>query len=153
MGSPISGLIAGAALQQLAFLDVLVCRKHGGGLKTKVFRKATNTTQILNFNSNHPISHKRCCVRTLYKRVEAHCSEPEDKVAELQYLRRVFKANGYPRNFVNQCLRKRDERRNATGPKFWRALPYVKNVSEATETRTEVLKRGLPNTDWTCWFR
>nr|VZI40223.1 unnamed protein product [Spirometra erinaceieuropaei] len=69
---------------QLAFLDVLVCRKDCGGLKTKVFRKATNTTQILNFNSNHPICHKRSCVRTLCRRVETHCSEPEDKVAESQ---------------------------------------------------------------------
>ncbi|BHF67101.1 hypothetical protein SprV_0301012500 [Sparganum proliferum] len=69
---------------QLAFLDVLVCRKGCGGLKTKVFRKATNTMQVLNFNSNHPISHKRSCVRTLYRRVETHCSEPEDKIAELQ---------------------------------------------------------------------
>ncbi|BHF80897.1 hypothetical protein SprV_0702402500 [Sparganum proliferum] len=85
---------------QLAFLDVPVYRKDCAGLKTRVFRKATNTTQILNFNSNHPISHKRSCVRTLYRRVETHCSEPEDKVAELQYLRRVFKANGYPRNFA-----------------------------------------------------
>ncbi|BHF62901.1 hypothetical protein SprV_0200588900 [Sparganum proliferum] len=116
---------------QLAFLDVLVCRKDCGGLKTKVFRKATNTMQVLNFNSNHPISHKRNCVRTLYRRVETHCSEPEDKTAELQYLRRVFKANGYPRNFVNRCIRKRDERPNRTDTKSWRALPYVKNVSEA----------------------
>nr|VZI10050.1 unnamed protein product [Spirometra erinaceieuropaei] len=46
---------------QLAFLDVHVCRKDCGGLKTKVFKKATNTTQILNFNSNHPICHKRNC--------------------------------------------------------------------------------------------
>nr|VZI48361.1 unnamed protein product [Spirometra erinaceieuropaei] len=104
---------------QLAFLDVLVCRKDCDGLKTKVFRKATNTMQVLNFNNNHPISHKRSCVRTLYRRVEMHCSEPEDKMAELQYLRRVFKANGYPRNFVNRCIRKRDKRPNRTDTKVW----------------------------------
>ncbi|BHF79201.1 hypothetical protein SprV_0602232000 [Sparganum proliferum] len=115
----------------LSFLDVLVCRKDCGGLKTKVFRKATNTRQVLNNISNYPISHKRSCVNTLYRRVETHCSEPEDKIADLQYLRRVFKANGYPRNFVNWCIRKRDERPNRTDTKSWRALPYVKNVSEA----------------------
>ncbi|BHF80279.1 hypothetical protein SprV_0702340300 [Sparganum proliferum] len=116
---------------QLAFLDVLVCRKDCGGLKTKVFRKGTNTMQELNFSRNHSISHKRNCARTLYRRVETHCNEPEDKIVELQYLRRVFKANSYPHNFVNRCIRKRDERPNRTDIKFWRALPYVKNVSEA----------------------
>nr|VZI42373.1 unnamed protein product [Spirometra erinaceieuropaei] len=69
---------------QLAFLDVVVCRKDFGGQKIKVFRKAANTMQILNFNKNHPISHKRSCVRTPYRHVEAHCSEPEDKIAEQQ---------------------------------------------------------------------
>ncbi|BHF66839.1 hypothetical protein SprV_0200986200 [Sparganum proliferum] len=128
---------------QLAFLDVLVCRKDCGGLKTKVFRKATNTTQDLNFNSNHPISHKRSCVRALYRRVETHCSEMEDKVAELQYLRRVMRANGYPRNFVNQCIRKGHQRPNPTGPKFWRALPYVKNVSEAVSRLLTPLGVGV----------
>ncbi|BHF82690.1 hypothetical protein SprV_0802582900 [Sparganum proliferum] len=104
----------------LAFLDVLVCRKDCGGLKTKVFRKATNTTQVLNLNSNHPISHKRSCVRTLRRRVETHCSEPEDKIADLQYLRRVFQANGY---FVDRCIRKRNKRPNHHDTKSWRALP------------------------------
>nr|VZI09929.1 unnamed protein product [Spirometra erinaceieuropaei] len=88
----------------LALLDILVCRKYCGGLKTKVFRKATNTVHVLNFNSNHPISYKRGC---------------------------VFKANGYPRNFVDRGIRKMDERPNSTDTKVWRALPYVKNVSEA----------------------
>ncbi|BHF66938.1 hypothetical protein SprV_0200996100 [Sparganum proliferum] len=87
---------------QLAFLDVLVCRKDCGGLKTKLFTKETNTMQVLNFNSNHPINHKHSCVMMPYRRVETHCSEPEDMIAELQYLRRVFKANSYQRNFVNR---------------------------------------------------
>ncbi|BHF65487.1 hypothetical protein SprV_0200849900 [Sparganum proliferum] len=116
---------------QLAFLDVLLCHKDCGGLKIKMFRKTTNTMQVLNFNSNHPISHKRSCVRTLYRRVVTHCGEPEDKTAELQYLRRVFTANDYPRNLVNRCIRKKDRRPNLTDTKFLRTLPYVKNVSEA----------------------
>ncbi|BHF83043.1 hypothetical protein SprV_0802618400 [Sparganum proliferum] len=128
---------------QLVFLDVLVCRKDCGGLKTKMFRKATNMTQILNFNSNHQISHKRRCVRTLYRRVETHCSEPEDKVAESQYLRRVFRENGYPRNFVNRCMRKRDERQNRADPKFWRAIPYIKKVSEAVSRLLAPLGVGV----------
>ncbi|BHF62108.1 hypothetical protein SprV_0100508900 [Sparganum proliferum] len=103
---------------QLAFLDVLVCRKDCGGLKNKVFRITKNTMQILNFNSNHPISHTRSCVRALYRRVETHCSEMEYKVAELKYLRRAMRANGYSRNFVNQCIRKRHQRPNPTGPNF-----------------------------------
>ncbi|BHF75731.1 hypothetical protein SprV_0501882700 [Sparganum proliferum] len=63
---------------QLVFLYVLVCRKDCGGLKTKLFRKATNTTQVLSYNINHPISHKRSCVGALYQRVETRFSELED---------------------------------------------------------------------------
>ncbi|BHF75013.1 hypothetical protein SprV_0501810600 [Sparganum proliferum] len=130
---------------QLAFLDVPVCRKDCGGIKTEVFRKATNTTWILNFNSNHPISHKRICVRALYRRVETHCSEMGDKVAELQYLRRVMTANCYPRNLVSYCIGKRQQRQNPTGSQFWRALLYVKNVSEAVSRLLPPLGVGVAN--------
>ncbi|BHF66637.1 hypothetical protein SprV_0200965900 [Sparganum proliferum] len=128
---------------QLAFLDVLVCRKDYGGLKSKVFRKATNTTQILNFNNNHPIIRKRSCVMALYRRVETHCSKMEDKVAESQYLRQVLRANGYPRNLVNLCIRKGHQRPNPTVTKCWRALPYVKNVSEAVSRLLTPLGVGV----------
>ncbi|VDN15064.1 unnamed protein product [Dibothriocephalus latus] len=38
--------------------------------------------QVLNDNSYHPISHKRSCVKIIYRRVEMHCSEQEDKLPE-----------------------------------------------------------------------
>nr|VZH94551.1 unnamed protein product [Spirometra erinaceieuropaei] len=52
--------------QQLPFLDVLVRRNLNGELETTVYRKATNTTQLLSFHSNHPAAHKRSCVKTLF---------------------------------------------------------------------------------------
>ncbi|BHF78018.1 hypothetical protein SprV_0602112800 [Sparganum proliferum] len=57
---------------QLVFLVLLVCRKDCGDVKTKVFMKVINMTQVLSYKSNHPISHKCSCVRTLYQRVETH---------------------------------------------------------------------------------
>ncbi|BHF79163.1 hypothetical protein SprV_0602228200 [Sparganum proliferum] len=94
---------------QLVFLDVLVCREDCDGLKTIVFMKATDTMQVVGFSSNHPISHKRSCEMTLYRHVEMHCSVTEDKIAEVQYLRRIFKVNGYPHSLVIQCICKRNE--------------------------------------------
>ncbi|BHF84006.1 hypothetical protein SprV_0902715600 [Sparganum proliferum] len=81
---------------QLPFLDVLVRRCATGQLQTTVFRKATNTGQILHYNSNHPLSHKRSCVRTLFQRVERHCSTPADKRVKRQYLHDLFRNNGNP---------------------------------------------------------
>ncbi|VDL97784.1 unnamed protein product [Schistocephalus solidus] len=117
---------------QLTFLDILVCRKDFGGLKTKLFKKVINTMQVLNANSNQPISHKRSCVRMPNRRVETHCSEPVDKGANLQYVRRVFKENGYPRNFVNWCMRKRQ---NRTEPS--------RTTWSLSRTRTETTIRRL----------
>ncbi|BHF73869.1 hypothetical protein SprV_0401695300 [Sparganum proliferum] len=131
------------ANDQLAFLDVLGFRNDCCGLKTKVLKKVPNTMKILNFNYNHPISHNSCCVRALYRRVETHCSGVEDEVAELQYLQRVLIANAYPRNLVNQCIRKRHQIPSPTGPKFWRALSYGKNVSEAVRRLLTPLGLGI----------
>ncbi|VDL95600.1 unnamed protein product [Schistocephalus solidus] len=48
-----------------------------------------------------------------------------------------------PRNFGNHCIRKRDKRQNSTGPNVWRALPYVKNVSEAASRLLTPLRVGV----------
>ncbi len=52
------------------WMDVLVRRRDNGELTTSVFKKTTNTLQMLSFNSNRPQAHKRSCVKTLSKRAE-----------------------------------------------------------------------------------
>nr|VZI38289.1 unnamed protein product [Spirometra erinaceieuropaei] len=69
---------------KLPFLDVLVTRTPDGELSTTVCRKATNTTQVLNYHSNHPLVHKRSCVRALFDWVKTHCNEPEVRIQELR---------------------------------------------------------------------
>ncbi|BHF85120.1 hypothetical protein SprV_1002827900 [Sparganum proliferum] len=51
----------------------------------------------------------------------------------MNYLQALFTANGYPKSFIRNCLKKPHfERSSGEKPKFWLSTPYVKNVSEAT---------------------
>nr|VZH93658.1 unnamed protein product [Spirometra erinaceieuropaei] len=130
----------------LPFLDVQVTRQEDRTLQTGVFRKATNTEKILHYNSNHPPSHKRSCVRTLFRRINTHCSTEAEKLRERETLWHLFLANGYPRSFVNKCLYQRHtraDRENTQRPATFRVLPYVRNVSEATERMLRPLSVGV----------
>nr|VZH95887.1 unnamed protein product [Spirometra erinaceieuropaei] len=118
---------------QLPFLDVQVTRLTDGKIRTTVYRKATNIRRILHFRSNHPVGHKRSCVRSLFQRVQTHCSDDSGRKEEMNYLHALFKANGYPKSFTRNCLKQPHfERSSGEKPKFWLSIPYVKNVSEAT---------------------
>jgi hypothetical protein len=107
-------------------------RSEDTHFKTKVFRKATNTDKILDFSSNHPLEHKRSCVKALFARINTHCTTEEIKIAEREYLIKQFKANGYPIKFINSCLRTKPILlNNSTVQQKWVTLPYIQNVSEA----------------------
>ncbi len=87
----------------LSFLDFVVRRRDDGELITSVFLKTTNTVQRLSYKSNHPQAHKRSCVKTLFKRVEIHCTTPEAKEEEFRFLKRQFSLNGCPSSFRRLC--------------------------------------------------
>nr|VZI33721.1 unnamed protein product [Spirometra erinaceieuropaei] len=87
---------------QLAFLEVQVRKLEDGKIRTMVYRKATNTRRILHFKSSHPFGHKRSCVRTLFQRVQTHCSDEHGRKEEIKYLHALFKANGYPKSFIRK---------------------------------------------------
>nr|VZI29293.1 unnamed protein product [Spirometra erinaceieuropaei] len=129
---------------KLPFLDVLVCRQPNGELATSVYRKPTNTLQILSYNSNHSPQHKRSCVRTLYRRVETHCSTPAAKLNEIKLLRELFRANGYPRAFIERSRRQPKKRNEEhSQPNSWRSIPYIKGVSEVVDRTLAPLGIGV----------
>nr|VZI04186.1 unnamed protein product [Spirometra erinaceieuropaei] len=131
---------------EIPFLDVQVSRQEDGVLQTGVFRKATVMAKILHYSSNHPLSHKRSCVRTLFLRINTHCSTEAKKLRERKSLWRLFLSYGYPRSFINKCLYQRHTKTDGEQkqkPEFFRALPYVSDVSEATERMLRPLNVGL----------
>ncbi|BHF66703.1 hypothetical protein SprV_0200972500 [Sparganum proliferum] len=130
--------------QQLPYLDVLVRRNLNDELETTVHRKATNTTQLLSFHNNHPVVHKRSCVKTLFKRSKTHFSKPEYRAREARYPRDQFVQSGYPRALISRCLRGRHPRtRTSTPPTIWHSSPYIQGVSEATERIAAELGVGI----------
>ncbi|BHF78851.1 hypothetical protein SprV_0602196800 [Sparganum proliferum] len=129
---------------KLPFLNVLVCHQPDGKLATSVYRKPTNTLQMLSYNSKHPLQHKRSCVRTLYRRVETHCSTPVAKLDEMKLLQELLRANSYLRSFVERS-RKQPRKRNEedSRPKSWRSIPCMKGVSEAVARSLAPLGIGV----------
>ncbi len=96
-----------------------------------MYRKATNADIVLHKNCNSLASHKRSCVTGLFSRITTQCSNAEARNQEKSYLH----SNGYPLNFIKRALRHQNSQPPPTtngesAPPTWRALPYVKNVSE-----------------------
>nr|VZI43264.1 unnamed protein product [Spirometra erinaceieuropaei] len=116
------------ANNQLPFLDVLVHRKPNGHLKTTVYRKATNTRQILSF---HKGQKHFAASRTTEGQNYATSSASSCPT-------------GILRKFIERGRQAGPSRRLETErPKIWRALLYIDGVSEAVSHLLRPLGIGI----------
>ena len=81
----------------LAFLDTMSVVHDDGHISTRVYRKDTHTDQYLNFESNHPLEHKRGVVNTLMYRADMVVSEPAEREKEKGHIKDALSVNGYPK--------------------------------------------------------
>ena len=95
---------------------------------TSVFRKPIHTNRYMNFESNHPICHKRSVAMSL-----VNCAKllPSDEISKQQELQCVFGAlrmNGYPGRFVREWMMSQSVIEPSNNHCI--IIPYVRGVSE-----------------------
>ena len=81
---------------KIPFLDTLLERCEDGSIRTSVYWKPTHTDQYLNFQSHHPLEHKRSVVRTLFHRGDTLSSDNKLKDTERKHVTTALSQNGYP---------------------------------------------------------
>ncbi|XP_077976215.1 uncharacterized protein LOC144432061 [Styela clava] len=127
----------------VAFLDVQIQREGNGELTTDIFRKKTHTNRYLNFNSSHPLNHKRSVVSSLMNRAKTLISDETKQKQELNFIKKTLRQNGYPtrmfRNHVNfQKLPDKPKPISST------TIPYVQELSEKIRRILEDVKIRVP---------
>ena len=119
---------------KLPFLDLCVHVLDDGGTKLTIYRKPTHTDQYLNFQSNHPLEHKRSVVRTLTTRCDSYVTLDSDKRKERAHIHEALAANDYPKwamSVPKKAVKDTDKTHSATRPKGpMIGILYISGVSE-----------------------
>ena len=121
---------------KLPFLDLCVTVQDDTSTKITIYRKPTHTDQYLNFNSHHPLIHKRSVVRTLTTRAQLYVTTAEDRKAEISHVRNALRANNYkewaldvpPARSKKQVTTTDKTTTRSTRPML--GLPYIQGLSE-----------------------
>ena len=88
----------------LSFLDIKIFLDNGR-FQTSVYRKSALIGVLTNFESFLPISYKYNLVSTLLHRVFIICSSYRTLHFKILKLKQIFRSNGYPKNFIDCCIK------------------------------------------------
>ncbi len=134
-------------------LDMLITRKTYGSLKFSVYRKPIHTDQYLQFDSHQPMEHKMGVIRTLTHRANTIITEEEDKVEEVQHIKKVLSIAGYSKWAWQAPGRKKlhphPNQRDHARPKGHVTIPYVQGITKPISRlirKTGVAAHTKPNT-------
>ena len=121
----------------IAMLDAKIRRNITGKLQFTVYRKPTHTDQYLQFTSNQPLQHKLGVIRTLHHRCNMICSTEEDKLNEINHLKKVLSISGYTKSAWHTATHSKvrsptqESKNNENKPKGYITLPYVGSMTDA----------------------
>lgn len=141
----------------LSFLDVNV-QLLNNGYETCVWRKATNTGLVLNFNAVCPKTWKSGLILCFLHRAKTICSNWNLYVSEVNKLRAMFRNNGYPDWFINHTIKRfedHEDNKNKTVEKdflFTIGLPYFGNASHQFKKRLSALVKLKFGVDINVYF-
>ena len=89
----------------ITFLDAKVTKKGDGTFITDVYRKKSDSSIYMNWDSFATRTWKIGTLKGLFRRAFMICSTEETLSREIKYLKHVFtKINGYPSRAVNKTL-------------------------------------------------
>ena len=89
----------------ISFLDIKITRDCNS-FCTSVYRKPTFSGVFTNFESYIPLSYKTGLILTLLFRAFSLCSSFEIFHQEILKLKEIFKRNGYPSSFIDNCVKR-----------------------------------------------
>ena len=119
---------------KIPFLDVLIIKEENGGIQTGVYRKETNNSIYIHWNSHAPNQWKVGTLSGMIRRAYEICSNDEEREKELTHLKKVFtEINGYPVNLVEKTLKKVKEERT-------RPINKESKKEEENEVKTLMIK-------------
>ena len=137
---------------RMSFLDINIIREKDR-FTTSVYHKRTFSRIYTHFDSFFPSSNKIGLLHTLLYRCFRICSDWTKFHLELVNLTDVFKNNGYPENFINNCFKVlldnkyRIQEKVITVPKktLLLVLLYIGTLSLQTRTKLRKSLKGILN--------
>ena len=140
----------------LPFLDISIKHHTDGSLSTSVFRKKTHTDKYLDFESHHPLTHKKAVVSTLLCRAFTHMSDRVSETKEIRHVTNALRRNGYPQWLIDKQVS--TPHTISTTDHQWKGtavLPYIRGLSESIRrvlSSLDVRVCFKPHTTLRCFF-